>query len=69
MDLCSRSHSSSCAFDASLSDLDLDFWSQECEKAETSVPIISQMSLMIWMDFCMPQRHIGLMNLTIILSH
>ena len=39
-------------FDSSLSDIDLYWRSQECEKAKTSVPIISQSFQSFWMVYC-----------------
>ena len=54
-------------FDISLTDLDLDPRSQECEKAETS--IISQSFHSIEMEFGILLRLVGVMNHILILSH
>ena len=57
-----------CAFDTSLTDLDLHSRSQESGKAETSVPIIFQSFQLIWMEFGTWLRLVDLMNLLLISS-
>ena len=56
-------------FDISLIDLDLDSRSQECKKAKSSAPIISQSFPLIWMEFALPLRHDGVLNHILTLSH
>ena len=53
--------------DTSLSDLDFDSRSQGCEKAKSSVPIISQSSPLIWLKLGKLFRLISLTNLTLVL--
>ena len=54
-------------FNTSLIDLDLDSRSQECEKATTSVPIMSQSFQWILMEFGILLRFVSVMNQIFIL--
>ena len=56
-------------FKTGLIDLELDSKSQECEKAKTSTPIISQTFQLIWIEFGMLLRLVDVMNLILVLSH
>ena len=49
--------------DTSLIDHDLDSRSQECEKAQTSAPIISQSFMLIGMEFGIVLRLVSVTNL------
>ena len=55
-------------FDTSLIDLSLDSRSQECEKAKTCAPIISQSFQSTWMEFSLLLRLVGVMNLILVFS-
>ena len=54
--------------DASFMDLDCDSSSQECEKAVTSSPSISQSFQSIWKEFGTLFRLVGVMNLIVSFS-
>ena len=55
-------------FDTRLIDLGHDSRSQKCEKANTSAAIISQTFQLIWMEFGVQLRLVGVMNLILVLS-
>ena len=55
-------------FNTSLIDLDLESRSQVCEKAKTSVPIISQNLQLISMEFGILLRFVGVVKFILILS-
>ena len=46
--------------------VDLDSRSQECEKTKSSAPIISQSFQLVWMEFGLLLRLVGVMNLILI---
>ena len=54
-------------FDTSLLDFDLELRSQ-CEKANIPAPIISEKFKLIWMEFGIMLRLVGVMNLMLFLS-
>ena len=54
---------------ASLTEVDSESRSQACEKAKTSMPVISQSFHLIWMECGILLRCFGVMNLVLILSH
>ena len=54
-------------FDTGLTGLEFESRLQECEKAKTSTPIISQSFRSIWMEFGILLRLVGVMKLTLIL--